>query len=89
MNYKIELCTNIHGHHVCKASWKPEIGERVICYKTDHSEALEYDMHAITVYKKNEELDEKLVGHPHRMSFHESSIAVRNNFLKLTSYIVR
>ena len=60
MNYTIEFCTNIRKHHVYKASWTPEIGERVICFKDNRSEALEYDTHAIGVYKKVEEPDEKL-----------------------------
>lgn len=65
MNYRIEFCTNIRGHHVYKASWTPEFGEKLICFKDNRSEALEYDKHAIGVYKKVDKPDEKqkLVGH--------------------------
>ena len=60
MNYRIECCTNIRGHHVYKASWAPGIGERVICFIDICSEAPEYDTHVIGVCKKVEEPDEKL-----------------------------
>ena len=93
----------------------------MICFKDNRSEALEYDTHAIRVYKKVEEPDEKLklVGQvpiecsflldfflkadssnkltatvegkeslKSGWSFQESSYAVGNNLVKLTSYIV-
>ena len=65
MYYKIEFCTNIRGHHVYQTGWTPEIGERLICLKDNHNEAMEYDKHAIGVYKRVDKPDEKpnLVGH--------------------------
>ena len=60
MNYTIEFCTYFRG-----TCWTPEIGKRVICFKDNCSEALDHDTHAIGVYKKFEEQEEKrkLVGH--------------------------
>ena len=45
--------------------FQTKFGERLICCKDNRSEALECDTHAIEVYKKVEEPDEKLklVGH--------------------------
>ena len=65
MYCKIELCNNIRGHHVYQTGWTPEIGERLICLKDNHSEAMEYDNHAIGVYKRVDEPDgkPKLVEH--------------------------
>ena len=65
MYYKIEFCTNIRGHHVYQKGWTPEIGERLICLKDNRSETMEYDKHAIGVYKRVDKPDDKpkLVGH--------------------------
>ena len=65
MYYKIEFCTKIRGRHVYQTGWTPEIGERLICLKDNCSEAMEYDKHAIGVYKRVDKPDEKpkLVGH--------------------------
>ena len=65
MSYRVEFSTNIRGHHVYKTSWTPEIGEELLCLKDNRSEALEYDKHAIGVYKKVDKPNEKLklVGH--------------------------
>ena len=65
MYYKIEFCTNIRGHHVYQTGWTPELAERLIRLKDNRSEAMEYDKHAIGVYKRVDKPDEKskLVGH--------------------------
>ena len=61
MYYQIQFETAIRGHHIYKDVWLPQIGQRLICKKDDRDEALQYDVNAIGLYRK--EGEELLVGH--------------------------
>ena len=61
MYYQIQFETAIRGHHIYKDVWLPRIGQRLICKKDDRDEALQYDVNAIGLYRK--EGEELLVGH--------------------------
>lgn len=58
MVYHIDFECAIRGHHVYKSCWAPSVGEKLKCKKEDRKEALDYDSHALGVYKGN-----LLIGH--------------------------
>ena len=49
---------SIRGHHVYKEIWTPQKGDTLYCRKYNRSEALEFDKHAVGVFK-----EDILVGH--------------------------
>ena len=55
MYYQIQFETAIRGHHIFKDAWLPQIGQRLICKKDDRDEALQYDVNAIGLYRKEGE----------------------------------
>ena len=64
--YKIEFNSVIRGHHVYKRCWTLIMGETVLTRKDTREKALEYDKHAIGIFKEQEE---ELVGHiPNELS---------------------
>ena len=64
MVYKLNFETVIHGHHVCKAVWSTEIGEKLECYEDTRKEAKDYDKHTVGIFKlSNKERKKTLVGH--------------------------
>lgn len=67
MVYEIEFASVIRGHHVYKAEWSPQLGERLVCRKDDRKEAKEHDEYAIGTFIQD---SGKLVGHvPIELSF--------------------
>ena len=46
LQYDIDFESVVRGHHIYKAVWKPEIGERLVCKKDDRKEAALYDENA-------------------------------------------
>ena len=64
MFYQIEFKTAIRGHHVYKQTWTPSLGEILQCKKDNRQEALDYDEHAVGVYKfESDDAETMLVGH--------------------------
>ena len=61
MYYQIQFETAIRGHHIFKNVLLPQIGHCLICKKDDRDEALQYDVNAIGLYRK--ESEKLLVGH--------------------------
>ena len=61
--FKVELETNIRGHHVYKSVWMPILGEQLKYMKDDREEAKDHDENALGVYKINAETEDLLVGH--------------------------
>ena len=64
MVYKLNFETVIRGHHVYKAVWGPEIGEKLECYEDTRKEAKDYDKHSAGIFKLSSKEGKKtLVGH--------------------------
>ena len=58
LRYEISFGAPIRGHHVYKEMWTPQIGETLYCKNDNRQEALQFDKHAVGVFK-----DDVLVGH--------------------------
>ena len=58
MVYNIDFECAIREHHVYKSCWTPSVGVKLKCKKDDREEALDYDSHAVGVFK-----GDLLVGH--------------------------
>ena len=56
--YEIKFDAPIRGHHVYKEMWRPQKGDTLYCRKDNRPEALEFDKHAVGVFK-----EDILVGH--------------------------
>ena len=64
MVYKLKFESVIRGHHVYKAVWNPEVGEKLECYEDTRKEAKDYDKHSVGIFKLSSEKGKKtLVGH--------------------------
>ena len=64
MAYKLKFESVIRGHHVYKAVWNPEVGEKLECYEDTRKEAKDYDKHSVGIFKLSSEKGKKtLVGH--------------------------
>ena len=61
MHHKIEFKTAIRGHHIYEDTWVPCLGQDLMCRTNTREEAMEYDNHAIDIYKS--ENSKSLVGH--------------------------
>ena len=62
--YKLNFDTVTRGHHMYKAVWSPEIGEKVECYEDTRKEAKDYDKHSVSIFKlSNKEGKKTLVRH--------------------------
>ena len=64
MVYKLKFESVIRGHHVYKAVWNPEVGEKLECYEDTRKEAKDCDKHSVGIFKLSSEKGKKtLVGH--------------------------
>ena len=54
MEYRISFNAAIRGHHIYKANWTPKLGEALTIKKDTREEALNYDVHALGVYRSND-----------------------------------
>ena len=58
LRYEIKFDVPIIGNHVYKEIWTPQKGDTLHCRKDNRPEALEFDKHAVGVFK-----EDILVGH--------------------------
>lgn len=64
MIYKLSFHSVIRGHHVYKATWSPQVGEKLECNEDTRQEAKDYDEHAVGLFKAASRDGKKtLVGH--------------------------
>ena len=52
LRYEIKFDAPIRGHHVYKEIWTPQKGDTLYCRKDNRPETLEFDKHAVGVFKE-------------------------------------
>ena len=70
MVYKLNFETVIRRHHVYKAVWSPEIGEKLECYEDTRKEAKDYDEHSVGIFKLSSKKERRLLSDTFLLNFH-------------------
>ena len=61
MVYKLKFESVIRGHHVYKAVWNPEVGEKLECNEDIRKEVKGYDEHAVGLFKLSSQEGKKIL----------------------------
>ena len=59
----------IRGHHVYKAVWNSEVGEKLECYEDTRKEAKDYDKHYVGIFKLSSEKGRRLLSDTFLLNF--------------------